>query len=60
MCIATSRLGMWFWGSWPRGAKCVKDGKVYDDKVPESELGFKHLTEHEDMVVLQDSHSLLR
>ena len=47
-------------GSLPCGTKCVKDGKVYDDRVPESELGFKHLTEHEDMVVLQDSHSLLR
>ena len=40
--------------------KCEKDGKVYVERVPESERGFEHLTKREDMVVSRDRHSLLR
>ena len=32
--------------------QCEKYGKVYDGRVPESEQGFEHLTEPEDMVIL--------
>ena len=39
--------------------KCEKDGKLYVERVPESEQGFEHLTKRKDMVVSQDGHSLL-
>ena len=31
--------------------KFEKGGKAYVERVPESELGFEHLTESEDMVI---------
>ena len=40
--------------------KCEKDGKAYAERVPESERGFKHLTERENMVVSRNGHPLLR
>ena len=39
--------------------KCEKDGKLYVERVPESEQGFEHLTKRKDMVVSQDGYSLL-
>ena len=35
------------------------DGKVYAERVQDSEQSFEHLTECEDMVISQDDHSLL-
>ena len=43
--------------------KCEKGDKAYAERVHgvlESERGFEHLTEHENMVVSGDGHSLLR
>ena len=37
--------------------KCEKDGKVNNERVPKS---FEQLTKHEDIVVSQDGHPLLR
>ena len=63
MYITVSRRGKCFWDGRPCATisvtKCKKDGKVYAEGVPESERGFKHLTEREDMVVSRDGHSLL-
>ena len=39
--------------------KCEKDGKVYVERVPGSERDFEQLTEHEEIVVSRDGHSLL-
>ena len=47
------------WDSQPHATKCEKDGKMYNERVPESEQGLEYLNEHEDMVVSRDSHSLL-
>ena len=60
MCIIVSRRGMYFWNDQLRATKCEKDGRAYNERVPESEQGLDHLTEHEDMVVSRDGHSLLR
>ena len=57
MCITVSRRGTC---QSAMAAKCEKDGKVYVERVPGSERGFEHLTEHEDIVVSRDDHSLLR
>ena len=59
MCITVSRRKMYFWDGRPCATKCEKDGKAYVKRVPESEQGFKHLTECEDEVISQDGHSLL-
>ena len=64
VCITVSRRGECFWDGRRCGTisvtKCEKDGKAYAERVPESERGFKHLTERENMVVSRDSHHLLR
>ena len=59
MCITVSRRGTCFWDSQPHATKCEKDGKMYNERVPESEQGLEYLNEHEDMVISRDSHSLL-
>ena len=55
MCITVSRRGKCFWDDWPCATisvtKCEKDGKACAERVPESEQGFKHLTEYEGMVI---------
>ena len=63
MCITVCRCGMCFGDGQPCATtavtKCEKDGKLYVERVPESEQGFEHLTKRKDMVVSQDGHSLL-
>ena len=38
----------------PCATKCEKNSKAHFERILESEHGFEHLTEHEDMVVSQD------
>ena len=58
MCITVSRHGKCFRDGRPCATTSVtkfeKGGKAYIERVPESELGFEHLTESEDMVVSRD------
>ena len=43
----------------PCATKCEKNSKAHFERIPESEHGFEHLTEHEDMVVSQDGQAIL-
>ena len=65
-CMPRARISITFEPThahygWPCATKCEqceKDDKAYIERVRESERGFKHLTEHEDMVISQDGHVL--
>ena len=58
MCITVSRHGTCFWDGSSCATKC-EDDKAYAERVEESEQGFEHFTEREDMVVSRYGHSLL-
>ena len=63
MCITVSSRGKCFWDGRPCATsvtKCEKDGKAYVERLLESDRGFEHFTESEDMVVSRGGHCLLR